>query len=96
MLETSVLFPTHEVNQVNSTLPLRGQCAPAADTATFVPVVVLLHGPAATLSGFYNCECCGLEKLVVPGGICDDCATPPVSESAPTTPAAVTASADGA
>lgn len=31
---------------------------------------------AATLSGLYNCGCCGLEKCSQPG-ICDDCLAPP-------------------
>jgi hypothetical protein len=33
-------------------------------------------GTAVTLSGLYNCDCCGEEKCVTPG-ICKDCATPP-------------------
>lgn len=34
---------------------------------------------AATLSGFYNCEVCGEEKLDLPG-ICVECFTPPTEE----------------
>ena len=34
---------------------------------------------AATLSGLYNCEVCGLEKCATPG-ICEDCLAPPTDE----------------
>jgi hypothetical protein len=48
MLDNSVIFPPHIVNKVNSTLPLRGQVAPATDTPVFVPVSVVLSESAPT------------------------------------------------